>query len=73
MIDFLLSPPNLITVFVVVVVTPIISFIAMWTSEEDSGWAYPLWILSFLGLVYLLWHGGAWLVARFMDTVHSYR
>ena len=71
MIDFLLAPPGVITIIVVVVLIVIIGIGAVIAS--DTGYEYLFIIPFLLGVIYLLWHGGAWVVARFMNTVQSYR
>jgi hypothetical protein len=70
-IDFLLSPPSLITIIVVVILTVVIALGAVIASDTNG--EYPLALATLLGMAYLLWHAGAWLIARFMNTVQSYR
>jgi len=71
MIDFLLAR-NIMTLIGAIVLLAVLYFIQLFIDDE-SDFASPIWLAMAFVAIYLLWHGGAWLMARFMDTVHSYR
>ena len=71
MIDFLLAR-NIMTLIGAIVLLAVLYFIQLFIDDE-SDLASPIWLAMAFVAIYLLWHGGAWLMARFMDTVHSYR
>lgn len=71
MFDFLYATPNISIVIGAMVVLAVLWFIQLFI-DYKSGHAWPIWLAMALIAFYLLWHGGAWLVARFLDTVLPY-
>lgn len=39
--------------------------------KHETGHTWSVWLAMAIVAFYLLWQRGAWLVARFMDTVES--
>ena len=72
MIDFLLAPPNIWIVIGAIVVLAILWFIQLFF-DNVSNFVFFIRMAITLIAINLLWYGGAWLVAQFMDTVHSHQ
>jgi len=71
MIDFLLAPPNILIILGAIFVFSFLFTIQLFLDHE-SGYVWPIWCAMALIALYHLFHGVAWLVARFMNTMHSY-
>jgi len=72
MIDLLLAPPNIWIVIAAIVLLFLLVILQVYF-EDSGGVEYLIYLSMALIGIYLLWHAGAWVVARFMNTVQSYR
>ena len=69
--DYLLAPNASLIVGAIVAIFVLYSISLFIERRSDS--VSAIWLLIAILSLYLGWHGGAWLMARFLDTVHSYR
>ena len=71
MMDILLAPPNtLIVIGAIGLLIGLLVFQCFLKSETGHSWL--VWLAIGVVAFYLLWHRGAWLIARIMDRVHSF-
>lgn len=72
MIAFLLAPPSIWIVIAAIVLLFLLVILQVYF-EDSGGVEYLIYLSMAFIAIYLLWHAGAWVIARFMNTVQSYR